>query len=224
MRCGAVLSVDTLDALLALVLAVTGISVLLVTTAVGETLQIAALSTAGLLVLLVSVFLGIWTARDRVRAFTTTVLTRLAQTAGRLPGVPAPGRETVDERLVGFGVAMVRVARGPRRNVAVVLAALVVTYACSVDALWTAFDAVGLTVSPPVLSAVLPVAFATTAVPLPGGPGSFEAALTTLIVAVTGLQAAGVGAGVLVYRVVLFWLGTFVGAVAAALVSTIDTP
>lgn len=219
--CGAVLSVGILDALLAVVFSIAGIGGLLVTTTVGETVRIAALSTVGLLALLVVVVTGIWSARDRVRALAVGVLTTLARVVGRLPGIPAPDRETINERLVGFGVAVMRVARGPRRDVAVVLAALVVTYACSVGALWTALGAVGLSVSPLVLFAVLPVAFATTSAPFPGGLGSFEAALTTLIVTVTGLQAASVGAGVLVYRVVLFWLGTFVGAVAAALVSTL---
>lgn len=222
--CGAVLSVGILDALLAVVFSAIGIGVLLVTTTVGETLRIAALSTIGLFAFLVVVCVGLWSVRDRARAVTAGVLTTLARAAGRLPGVPAPDRETINERLSGFGGAVMRVARGPRRDVAAVLAALVVTYVCSVGALWTAFDAVGLTVSPLVLFAVLPVAFATTSAPLPGGLGGFEAALTTLIVTVTGLQAASVGAGVLVYRVVLFWLGTFVGAIAATLVSTLGTP
>jgi len=222
--CGAILSVNILGSLVVLAFGVVGIGALVVTTAVGETLRIAALSTVGLLALLVAGLVGIWVARERARALAVAVLAPLARVAGRLPGVPALDRETVDERLSGFGAAVLRVARGPRRDVAAVVAALVATHLCAVGALWTAFDAVGLAVSPLLLFAVLPASFATASAPFPGGLGGIEATLTALVVAVTGLQAAAVGAGVLVYRAVVFWLGTLAGAIAATLVSVLGTP
>ena len=221
--CGALLSLNILGSLVVLTFGVVGTGALVATTAVGETLRIAALSTVGLLAVLLAGLLGAWTARDRARALAVAVLAPLARVAGRLPGVPALEREAVDERIAGFGAAVLRVARGPRRDVAGVVAALVATHLCAVAALWTAFDAVGLTVSPLLLLAVLPASYATASVPFPGGLGGVEATLTALVVAVTGLQAAAVGAAVLVYRAVAFWLGTLAGALAAVLVSTLWT-
>lgn len=220
--CAAVLSVNLFGSLALLVLGLFGAGVLVATAAVGETLRVAMLSTVGMFLLLFLSIAGIWVARERVRAFLVAAFASAGGVAGRVPGLPAIEKDVVTERVDGFGTALVRVARGPRREVTLVVVAVTLAHLFAVSGLSMAFRTVGLAVSPALLLVVLPLAYATATAPFPGGLGSIEATLTALIVAASpGLAAGAVGAAVLVFRSVTFWLQTLVGAIAGAVIALV---
>lgn len=141
-----------------------------------------------------------------VGVVTVLVAAGLLLMGGRLRGrVVEPARR-------GFG-ALAGALRSPRRAVLLFAGSAGVT-ACHWLALVASLEAVGIGLRPvTVLAVYLAGSALASASPTPGGLGALEAAL------VAGLTAVGVAtgpavAGVLVYRIVTYWLPVLPGAVA----------
>lgn len=216
----AVLSANALNNVVILGLGVAGAGVL-VAAGAGADLLLAA-ATAGLLLAgLLAGGVALWRFREGARSLAVTVLTPLARWVGRvLPGVAPPGEAAVGERVDGFGASLGRLGRAPRA-VGVVLSLSLLARVVRTAALWLAFQAVGLSVSPALLLAVTPAAVAAAAVPAPGGGGGVETVLVGLVAATTGLAVPGVTAAVLLFRGVTYWLEVLVGgATAGGLLAT----
>lgn len=218
--CGAVLSVNVVGSLSLQVLGLLGALYLVSTTVVGEKLQLAMFGTIGLFVVLVGSIVVIWTFRDRFRAIAVGVITSVTAVLGRLPGIPQFDEDDIADRVEGFGESLARVAGGSRRDLAVIIVGVTVGHLFSVVALWTALQSIGVSVSFPLLLAVLPLAYTAAGLPLPGGLGGVQASMTTLIGAASvGAVSGSVAAAVLVFRSVTLWLQTLIGAIAAAIIS-----
>ena len=165
--------------------------------AVPATGGLLALSAAGALMLVVI-------QRPRVRRVVTALAERLRQRAPRL-WRPHAGALTV----AAVGVCD---RRALRRGVVWAAAA----WAVDATALWAALAACGATITPDVLLVGYVVATVLNSAPevTPGWIGVFEATQTATFVAL-GLDAPTALGGVLLYRVLSFWLPTAAGVIPA---------
>jgi uncharacterized membrane protein YbhN (UPF0104 family) len=210
----AVLSANALNNVVILALGLVGAGALAATGA-GADLWLAAATAGALLAGILGGLVALWRFPGAARTLAVRTLTPLARLVGRaLPGVVVPGRAAVADRVDGFGADLGRLGRAPRA-VVVVLALSLGARLVRTAALWLAFQAVGLSVSPALLLAVTPAAMAAAAAPIPGGGGGVETVLVGLVAAATGLPAATVTAGVLVFRGVSYWLEVLVGGATA---------
>lgn len=177
--------------------------------------RVAALSALGIAVALV-VGVGLaWWFRDGVTRTIVAVVTTVNSVTGRGVGLdPADLFGQVESYLDGVGRVF-----GDRRALATCLGLSVVGWAALVASFWLSLRAVGHPIPLPVAAFVLPVGLLAIVVPLPGGVGGVEVALTGLLVTVGGVPLAPATAGVLVYRGVSYWAPfLFGGLVTVALV------
>jgi uncharacterized protein (TIRG00374 family) len=89
-------------------------------------------------------------------------------------------------------------------------------WVCFAIPLYTAARALGVPLSIALVLVLVPTAGLLTVVPLPGGLGGFELALTGLLTALAGLDLAAAGAIVILYRLCSFWFFVLVGGLCAA--------
>jgi len=151
-----------------------------------------------------------WLA-DRVAVVLASGLGALARL---VPRVSAPSAAAVADRVAGFVAAIERLA-GDRRRLAVVIV-LGLAGQLAVVCLLYAVLAVFAEPSFAVALFVVPAARAGAVVPTPGGIGSTEALLTSLLVTAAGVAPAVAGAAAIAYRATAFWLPSLFGGVAAA--------
>lgn len=86
-------------------------------------------------------------------------------------------------------------------------------------ALWLSLHAVGHPVSIATAAVVLPIGMLAIVVPLPGGVGGVEAALVGLLVGLAGVPLTTATAGVLIYRGATYWTPLLFGGVVTAVLS-----
>ena len=79
-----------------------------------------------------------------------------------------------------------------------------------------AFRAVGESVGLALVLAVVPTAVVAAIAPIPGGAGGTEVALIALLSLTTSVEAATIGAAVVLWRAVTHWLRTLAGGVVTA--------
>lgn len=214
--CAAILIVNVCNSLVQLVLGLLGAAIVIATLPIDRTLRLAILSTVLLLGVLLLAIMGIWFARDAVERATQVALMTLAAVIGRVPGLPRLDAARIEDRVSNFRSDLGLVTDASGQSVAIVLTGVTVAHLAGVAALWGAFDAVGIAVSPALLLAIVPLAYATATAPLPGGLGGVEAALIALVVAAApGIESATIGAAVLFYRSGTYWGMTLLGSIAA---------
>jgi uncharacterized protein (TIRG00374 family) len=149
--------------------------------------------------------------------FLVTVLLRSAGAVERLvPRFEAPDRGAIEGRVERFWRSLRRFGNASPRQAVAVLALLTIAHVVDIAALWVAFRAVGDPVALALLVAVVPTAVVAAIAPVPGGAGGTEIALIALIVALTPLEAATVGAAVVLYRAGTHWLRTLIGGIVTA--------
>lgn len=195
------LSSATFTAVLALAAAGTGQTPLLVSGVVGGVASATAL--VGLLLALHSA---------RVRDGLGRVVLRVLPTVQRLVHRPVgdPGQ------LVATAVAQVAATRLRRRDLMAATGSAVLLWVADVACLGCALQAVGASVALPELVLAWSAGIGVNTLSLtPGGLGLVEAALTAALMT-AGLPATTALAGVLLYRLISFWL---VGAVGAGLLA-----
>ncbi|MFB6121381.1 MAG: flippase-like domain-containing protein [Halobacteriaceae archaeon] len=196
--------------------AVVGVVVLLVAGG-GPTVATAGALVAGFLTVL-GLLVGVVLAYpDLIVGAVAAVLAVLRGTVGRAwaPADRLLERATVTERTERFLATVGVVARDPG-TIGPALALSVLAAATAVVPLWASLRAVGEPVAFPVVMVVVPLTGFAAVVPLPGGTGGVEFALVGLLVATTGVTAAGAAAAVLLYRLATYWLGLAVGTVGTA--------
>jgi len=156
-----------------------------------------------------------WRARawlaDRVAAALVWLLEALARI---VPGVSAPPSTAVAARVAGFVAAIERLARDRRRLALVAVLGLAgqLAVVCVLYAVLAVFVEPSLAVA----LFVVPTARIGAVVPTPGGLGSSEAVVASLLVAVTGAGPAVAGAAAIAYRGAAFWLPSLLGGAAGA--------
>lgn len=109
------------------------------------------------------------------------------------------------DRVAGFRMSVQSITAAP--------SGLILAFALSVAAwvtvaipLWLSLAAVGASVPVAVVLVAVPTAGLMGILPLPGGLGGIELALVALVTGFTGVDPAVATSGVLVYRLVTFWL------------------
>jgi uncharacterized membrane protein YbhN (UPF0104 family) len=172
---------------------------------------VAGTGVAGTVLLLVVGWRVRWTLADRLSGVTVSALTRAGQFVPRWSPPPAAA---VAARVDGFVEAVEQLAASRRRFAGI--ACLVV--AGQLTVVFVLYIALGF-FSDPRLGAVLfvvPLSRTAAAVPTPGGIGSTEALLTSLLVTVVGTTPAAAGAATVLYRVTAFWIPALIGGAGAA--------
>ena len=214
----AIASVDSLNFVPSVVLALVGAGYYAADGVFGTRLRMA---TVGILAVAVAVpalaYLA-WTRRQTAQQRVVGLLAPLVvRVAGVVPGVTAPTRDSVAERVGGFVGSIERVAASPS-GVARALGASAVGWLFQMAALWLAFQAVGSPVPFAVPLFAVPVGALAGVTPSPGGVGGIEVVLVALLSAIPG---AAVGpetalAAVVVFRGSVYWMPVLIGGPVAA--------
>jgi len=214
----AVTSFDVINLIPSLTLATLGLAYYSVVTALGSTLQQLAVGVLVLVFVLPAVGLTLWRRRETTHTVLVRVLTPVARGVGRLlPGVSAPKRADVAERIDRFADGVGSVATD-RRRVTAAVGFSAGGWLLQAVGLWVALQAVGATVPPYVPLFVVPLGALAGALPTPGGLGGIEAIQVGLLTATTAVVDAKITAAVLVFSVGGFLLTTSIGAAAATVI------
>jgi hypothetical protein len=212
----AIASVDSLNFVPSIVLALIGIGYFSATVAFGRRLQYAALAVGLLAVLIPTAAYVGWRHRYAVERRVVGLLTPVIRGVGRLlPRRNPPETHVIESRIEGFFHAIERVT-GDSRGLATALGFSTVGWVCLAGSLWLSLYSLGYQVPFAATLVVIPVGAIAGITPLPGGLGGVEAVLVTLLVPTTGVTVAGATAAVVLHRAATYWLPTLVGGGAAA--------
>lgn len=216
----AIASVDTLNFVPSITIALVGAGYFATEVALGanRSLLAAVGGVVALAILVPSlVYLG-WRRRYGLEARLVAALTPFIRAlARRLPRVPVPTPEGIEERIDGFFRAIERVADNPQQ-LAVALAASTAGWLAQALALRVAFEAIGVTVPISIVLVVVPIGAIAGVTPLPGGAGGIESVLVLLLLAAPLPQVteSAAVAAVVIFRGAVYWIPILVGGVVVA--------
>lgn len=149
---------------------------------------------------------------------TTAALVRatVGRVSARVHRGLAPGRVSngTAQFLEAFGAAT-----GDTRRVTVASVLAVVGWLCFSLAFFYGLGAVGVAVPIGLALFLTPASGVVTLLPTPGGLGTTELGLTALVVVLTAAPPELVAAGVILYRLVTYWLVVVVGGLASVYLS-----
>ncbi|PSP89567.1 TIGR00374 family protein [Halobacteriales archaeon QS_4_69_34] len=214
----AIASVDALNFVPSIALALVGLGYFATQITFGRNLALAAAVVGGLAVAIpIAAYVG-WQRRYRVEEITVSALTPAVQGLGRaIPGREPPPATALQERVESFFRAVERVAASPH-GLATALGFSAVGWISLSSSLWLSLFALGYSVTPAAVLVAVPAGAVAGVAPLPGGLGGVEAVLAALLVPTAGVAPATAVAAVALHRAATYWLPTVVGGgVAAAL-------
>ncbi|MEF8842591.1 MAG: lysylphosphatidylglycerol synthase transmembrane domain-containing protein [Haloarculaceae archaeon] len=212
----AIASVDSLNFVPSILLALAGIGYFSVTVAFGRRLQYAAVAVVVLAVAIPAAGYYAWHNRYRVEAGVVRLLTPIIRGLGRmLPRRAPPDGHVIEARIEGFFHAIERVT-GDRRGLATALGFSTLGWLCLAGSLWLSLRSLGYPVPFAATLVVVPVGAIAGITPLPGGLGGVETVLVALLVPTTGVSVAGATAAVVIHRTATYWLPVLVGGGTAA--------
>lgn len=216
----AIASVDSLNFVPSILLAVLGAGYYAGQTSFGRRLQVA---TGGLLVLAVAIpglgYLG-WQNRDAIGNRVARVLAVVvSHVATVVPGITPPTTESIRSRVGRFVRSIERIGMD-RRGIVLALGASTAGWVCQMIALWIAFVAIGSPIPFYVLLFVVPVGALAGVTPFPGGAGGIEGVLVFVL---KSLPAIGIGletalAAVIIYRGAVYWIPVIIGGTVLSVV------
>jgi hypothetical protein len=218
----AIASVDTLNFVPSITIAVVGVGYFVTETAFGTSrrLELALVAVTALAVGVPAVGYLAWQRRyrleRRVVGFLTPVVRRVAI---RLPRVPVPTVGGIERRINGFFRAIERVTTNPR-GLALALALSALGWFFQMLGLWLAFLAIGNPIPLSVALFVVPIGAIAGVTPLPGGAGGIESVLVVLLVAAplpTVTEPVALAA-VVVFRGMVYWTPTVLGGAVTGVV------
>jgi uncharacterized protein (TIRG00374 family) len=211
----AIASVDTLNFVPSIILALLGMGYFATQTTFNARLESASIVVVGLaVVVVVGLVLG-WRNHERVEAAVVNLGARAGRLAGEyVPRVADPGREAIETRVSHFFEAIERVATNPRGLVLALLFSAL-GWGLQMSGLWLAFQAIGEPVSLAAVMFVVPIGAIAGMTPLPGGAGGIEIVLVALLVAapLPGVTESVALAAVVIYRGAVFWVPVAIGGV-----------
>jgi len=175
----------------------------------------ASMAVAALVVALpVAAYLG-WRYRYELEAAVVRVLTPVLQGFGRLvPRRDPPEVSVIERRIEAFFAAIDRVA-GNRTTLLEAVGFSAFGWLLLCTSLWLSLYALGFEVSFAAVLLAVPMGAIAGITPLPGGLGGVESVLIVLLVPMTGITGAVVGAAVLVHRAATYAFPTIVGGLVA---------
>ncbi|WP_020222258.1 lysylphosphatidylglycerol synthase transmembrane domain-containing protein, partial [Halarchaeum acidiphilum] len=214
----AIASVDTLNFVPSIVLALVGLTYYVARFAAGDSVDLVLGVVVALAVAVPVVVVLAWHYRDGAERRLVGLVHPVWAALGRhLPGISVPRREAVRRRVDGFVRSIERVATS-RRDLAVAVGWSTLGWLCLCVALYLSLWALtpATDVNAVIVFVAVPVATIASVTPLPGGAGGVEAALVLLLVPTTGVTAATATSAALVFRAAVYWAPTVVGGGAAA--------
>jgi len=214
----AMAAVDAINIVSSVSFAIVGLAWLAVAGSLDGELATAAAVVVVAVVVGGSGTVGLWRRRRRVTARLTGGLTRLTdRLAGIVPRVSPPDRVGIARRVEGFVDDLEHIA-ADRRTLAAVGGYSLAGWLCQLVALWAAFGALGEPIPLLAVFVAVPLASVALALPLPGGAGGIESALVGVLVGtpLTTVSPAVAVAGVVLFRVAVFWLPTTLGGLVFA--------
>lgn len=212
----AIASVDSLNFVPSIALALVGLAYYVARFTVGDRILVVIAVVVGLAVAIPLAGYGLWIGRARVRSVVAHTLTPLVGAiAGVIPRLEAPEPATIRHRIDNFYGAIGRVATGGG-NLALAMAYSTVGWLMLATTLWLSLWAIGHPVPATIVIIVVPVGTIASVAPLPGGAGGVEAATVLLLVPTTGVSAATAGAAAIIFRGATYWVPTVLGGLAAA--------
>jgi hypothetical protein len=219
----AIASVDTLNFVPSITIALMGAGYFATEVALGTNRNIV-LAIVAVVVLAVSVpslgYVG-WQRRYELEERVIGTLTPLIRKmATRVPRVPVPTVEGIENRIVGFFRAIERIATNPR-GLAIALGMSTLGWLCQMLALWVAFQAIGVDIRFSVALMVVPIAAIAGVTPLPGGAGGIESVLVVLLLAapLPAVSKPIAVAAVVIFRGAVYWVPTLLGGLVMGVVS-----
>jgi len=162
----------------------------------------------------VAAFLG-WRYRYELEAGVVRVLTPVLQGIGRVvPRRDPPEVAVIERRIEAFFAAIDRVA-GNRTTLLEAIGFSAFGWLLLCVSMWLSLYALGFQVSFAAVLLAVPMGAIAGITPLPGGLGGVESVLIVLLVPMTGVAGAVVGAAVLVHRAATYAFPTIVGGLVA---------
>lgn len=212
----AIASVDSINFVPSIGLALLGLAYYVARFTVGDRIQFVIALVIGLAVGVPALGYVVWRKRTPLKTLFARLLTPITRTiAGLIPGVSAPDTDTIAERVGNFYGAIGRVATGGG-NLALAMGYSTVGWLFLCVTLWLSLWSLGYQVPATIVIIVVPVSTIASIAPLPGGAGGVEAATVLLLVPTTGVSAATAGAAAIIYRGATYWLPTLLGGLAVA--------
>ncbi|MFB6102456.1 MAG: YbhN family protein [Haloplanus sp.] len=218
----AIASVDTLNFVPSITIALIGVGYYVTETAFGthRRLELALVAVAILAIGIPAlVYLG-WQRRYHLETRVVGVLTPVVRrVATHLPRVPVPTVGGIERRINGFFRAIERVATNPR-GLALALALSSLGWFFQMLGLWLAFQAIGTPIPLSVALFVVPIGAIAGVTPLPGGAGGIESVLVVLLVAapLPAVTEPIALAAVVVFRGMVYWTPTVLGGLVTGAV------
>jgi len=219
----AIASVDTLNFVPSITLALFGVTYFATEVTLGTNRNVA-LAAVVVVALAVGVpglvYVG-WSRRYAIERRAVSLLVPAVRlVARRLPKVPVPTESGIERRVDGFFRAIERVA-ADRKSLAAALALSAAGWGCQMLGLWLAFQAIGEPIPLSVALFVVPIGAIAGVTPLPGGAGGIESVLVVLLVAapLTNVSQSVALAAVVVFRGAVYWVPVVLGGAVTAVVS-----
>ena len=219
----AIASVDTLNFVPSIALALFGAGYFATAVTLGTNRNVAA-AVVVVVVLAVAVpgLISLaWSRRYELEARAVSVVVPLVRRATRrLPRVSVPTESGLERRVDGFFRAIERVGAEPW-SLAAALGLSAVGWGFQMAGLWLAFHAVGTPIPLSVALVVVPIAAIAGVTPLPGGAGGIESVLVLLLLAapLAAVSQSVALAAVVVFRGAVYWVPVLLGGTVAAVAS-----
>ncbi|WP_433633608.1 lysylphosphatidylglycerol synthase transmembrane domain-containing protein [Halomicrococcus sp. NG-SE-24] len=209
----AIASVDTINFLPSITLALIGATYFATEITFGQRLRVAIGLVVGLAVVVPALIYFGWRNRDIVEQRLGSVLIPFIHRLTKaLPGISPADESGITSRIEGFFHAIERIATNPR-GIALTLTASTFGWIFQMIALWIAFWAIGASVPFSVMLFVVPMGALASITPLPGGTGGIETVLVTILASLPGV-AIGLEtalAAVVIFRGAVYWIPILIG-------------
>ncbi|WP_129112790.1 lysylphosphatidylglycerol synthase transmembrane domain-containing protein [Halegenticoccus tardaugens] len=222
----AIASVDTLNFVPSMSLALIGVGYFATETTLGRNLELAVGAVVVLGVAVPALIYVGWQRRYSLeRRAVRRVTPAIQRIAGVLPRVSAPSAASIERRVGRFFQAIERVALNPR-GLAMALLLSTTGWAFQMLGLWLSFEAIGASIPLSITLFVVPMAAIAGVTPLPGGAGGIESMLVVLLLAATGPAVTEpiALAAVVIYRGAVYWVPILIGGAVMGVVGVRERP
>ncbi|KAB1187313.1 MULTISPECIES: lysylphosphatidylglycerol synthase transmembrane domain-containing protein [Haloferax] len=216
----AIASVDTINFVPSITIALIGVGYYATEVTLGRNLEIALVAVVGLAIGVPTAVYIVWERRYELERKLIRALTPVIQTVAQyIPRVSVPSTDGVQRRINGFFRSIERVGRNPR-GLAIALGLSGFGWLCQMVGLWTAFHAIGAPIAFSIALFVVPIGAIAGVTPLPGGAGGIEWTLAILVAAASPAVGFDVAtAGVVLFRGFVYWVPTLLGGIVMGLES-----
>ncbi|WP_410766393.1 lysylphosphatidylglycerol synthase transmembrane domain-containing protein [Haloferax sp. DFSO60] len=217
----AIASVDTLNFVPSITIALIGAGYYATEVTLGRNLEIALVAVGVLAIGVPTLVYTAWQRRYELETRVIEALTPVIRTiAEYVPRVSVPSVETVKGRIAGFFRSIERVGQNPR-GLTVALGLSGLGWFCQMVALWLAFQAIGAPIAFSIALFVVPIGAIAGVTPLPGGAGGIEWTLAILVTAASPAVSFDVAtAGVVLFRGFVYWVPTLLGGLVMGVEGT----